>query len=86
MVTVMLIISSTTPSPKVMKSPFYKRSLHIPASLLILSESAKLHGVGDHIDPVQAGKNQRQKNIYRIFQPAKKCSFFPSSTPLACCA
>ena len=56
--------------------PFRKRPLHVPGPLLILSEPAQLHGIGNGIDPVQAGEDQRQKNIHRVFQPGKKVLIF----------
>ena len=41
-----------------------KGALGIPGALAVLAEAAQLHGVGDHIDPVQAGKNQRNGGNY----------------------
>ena len=38
----------------------------------MLAETAKLHGVGDLIDPVQAGQDQRKQDLGRILQPFKE--------------
>lgn len=49
-------------------------------------ESPQFHRIRDRIDAVQACKDQWQQDVDRVFQSCEKVFFFPSSTPLACCA
>ena len=49
-----------------------KGALGIPGALAVLAEAAQLHRVGDGINAVQAGQNQRQQDMHGVFQPLEE--------------
>ena len=64
-----------------------KGALGIPGALAVLAEAAQLHRIGNGVDAVQAGQDERQQDVDReFFIRLKKGSFLPSSTPRACWA
>ena len=86
MVTVRLTINSTTPKPRAMKSLFANGLLVYQVRFLFFPKprnSIALEIVSMRFRLVSISGN---KILTEFFNLEKKCSFFPSSTPLACCA
>ena len=51
---------------------FGKGAAGVPCAGLVFAKAAQLHGVGDGINAVQAGQNQRQQDMYGVFQPLEE--------------
>lgn len=86
MVTVKLTINSTTPKPRAMKSLFANGLLVYQVRFLFFPKprsSIALEIVSIRFKLVRING---RRMFTEFFSLEKKCSFFPSSTPLACCA
>ena len=53
-----------------------KGALGIPGALAVLAEAAQLHRVGNGVDAVQAGQDERQQDIDRVLHPLEERLLF----------
>ena len=75
MVTVRLM-SSRTRHAQGNEVPPGKGALGIPGALAVLAEAAQLHRVGDGVDAVQTGQDERQQDIDRVLHPLEEGLLF----------
>ena len=59
----------------------------VPGAAFLFAESAQVHGIGDHLDAVQGGKDQRDDDHQRVLEAVCPTDVLRViSNPRACCA
>ena len=53
-----------------------KGALGIPGALAVLAEAAQLHRIGNGVDAVQAGQDERQQDVDRVLHPLEEGLLF----------
>ena len=53
-----------------------KGALGIPGALAVLAEAAQLHRVGNGVDAVQTGQDERQQDVDRVLHPLEEGLLF----------
>ena len=49
-----------------------ERPLGVPGALVLFAKAAQLHRVGDGVDAVQAGQDERQQDVDGVFEPLEE--------------